>query len=68
MSAVILVCGKVFDGVPDRLMEPVEVLVEDGVITEIDRSVRWPSANAPISLPWPVILSRISVLPPALIL
>jgi hypothetical protein len=29
MSAIVLICGKVFDGISDALAGPVEILVED---------------------------------------
>ncbi len=42
MSAFVLRCGRLFDGVADQLTGPVDVLVEDDRITEIGPSVRRP--------------------------
>lgn len=42
MSASVLSCGKVFDGTSDGLTGPSEILVEDGRITQMGRSVRRP--------------------------
>jgi imidazolonepropionase-like amidohydrolase len=42
VSATVLVCGAVFDGVSEELGGPAEILVEDGAIAEIGRHVRRP--------------------------
>ena len=42
MSAFVLVCGRMFDGVSDHLAGPVEILVEGDRIAEIGPSVRRP--------------------------
>ena len=42
MSAAVLICGKVFDGLSDVLTGPAEILVEQNRIAEIGRSVRRP--------------------------
>ena len=39
MSATVLVCGKVFDGVSEKLTGPAEILVEGNRIASIGRSV-----------------------------
>jgi hypothetical protein len=39
MSAVVLVCGNVFDGISDVLNGPAEILVESNRIARIERSV-----------------------------
>jgi imidazolonepropionase-like amidohydrolase len=39
MSATVLVCGKVFDGVSEQLTGPAEILVEGNRIASIGRSV-----------------------------
>ena len=39
MSATVLVCGKVFDGVSEELTGPAEILVEGNRIASIARSV-----------------------------
>ena len=39
MSATVLVCGKVFDGVSEKLTGPAEILVEGNRIASIARSV-----------------------------
>ncbi len=39
MSAIVLVCGKVFDGVSEELTGPAEILVEGNRIASIGRSV-----------------------------
>lgn len=50
MSAIVLSCGKVFDGISDRLAGPTEILVDDGRIAEIGRSVHRPSGATVIDL------------------
>ena len=42
MSAFVLLCGRMFDGLSDHLAGPVEILVEGDRITEIGPSVRRP--------------------------
>lgn len=39
MTAIILVCGNVFDGISESLTGPAEILVEDNTITKIEPSV-----------------------------
>ena len=39
MTALVLVCGKVFDGVPDALTGPAEILLDDNRIAHIAPSV-----------------------------
>ena len=39
MSAIVLVCGNVFDGSSDHLAGPAEILIERNRITSIERSV-----------------------------
>lgn len=56
MSAAALLCGKLFDGVSDRLTGPVEILVEGERIAEIGPSVRrvcWHPASMQTLLPRP---------------
>jgi hypothetical protein len=53
MSAVVLLCGNVFDGISDALTGPAEILVEDNQIWQ-DRSptsswVRQPAAKPSVS-------------------
>jgi imidazolonepropionase-like amidohydrolase len=50
MSATVLLCGKVFDGVSEVLTGPMEILVKDNRIAEISRSVRRPSVAHVIDL------------------
>ncbi len=50
MSAFVLKCGKLFDGVSDRLTGPAEILVEGDRITEIGPSVRRPSDAQTVDL------------------
>ena len=50
MGAFVLLCGKLFDGVSDRLTGPVEILVEGDRITEIGLSVRRPQDAQTIDL------------------
>ncbi len=50
MGAFVLLCGKLFDGVSDRLTGPVEILVEGDRITEIGPSVRRPQDARTIDL------------------
>lgn len=50
MSAVVLLCGKVFDGISDRLTGPAEILIENGRISEIAPAVRRSSGAQVIDL------------------
>lgn len=50
MSAVVLLCGKVFDGVSDGLTGPAEILVEGGRITKIGPSVPRPEGVEVVDL------------------
>lgn len=50
MSATVLSCGKVFDGIRDQLTGPAEILVQDGRIAEIAPAVRRPSGAQIIDL------------------
>jgi imidazolonepropionase-like amidohydrolase len=50
VSASVLVCGAVFDGVSDELGEAAEILVSDGLISEIGRSVQRPDGAEVIDL------------------
>jgi imidazolonepropionase-like amidohydrolase len=42
MNALVLVCGKVFDGIADSMTGPAEILVKDNTIAKIERSVERP--------------------------
>lgn len=42
MSMIILLCGKMFDGLSEALTGPVEVLIENNRITKVERSVGRP--------------------------
>ncbi|HEY8285783.1 MAG TPA: amidohydrolase family protein [Chloroflexota bacterium] len=50
MSAVVLMCGRVFDGVSDTLMGPMEILIEDKRITQVARTVDRPPGAQVIDL------------------
>ena len=50
MSAVVLLCGKIFDGISDRLTGPAEILIENGRISEIAPAVRRSSGAQVIDL------------------
>jgi imidazolonepropionase-like amidohydrolase len=50
MSATVLVCGEIFDGVSDGLTGPAEILVEGNRITSIGRSVNRPPGAQVIDL------------------
>ncbi len=50
MSAIVLACGKVFDGVSDTLSGPAEILVEDNRIRAIAPAVESPPGAARIDL------------------
>ena len=50
MTAVVLICGKVFDGVSDVLTGPSEILVEDNRIARVDQSVARPPGAQVIDL------------------
>jgi len=50
MTALVLVCGNVFDGISDTLTGPAEILVEDNRITRIERSVERPPGARVIDL------------------
>ncbi|MDW6021315.1 amidohydrolase family protein [Mesorhizobium sp. BAC0120] len=42
MPKTVIICGNLFDGVSDASLGPMEVLVEDGTITEVSGSVGRP--------------------------
>ncbi|HJW05224.1 MAG TPA: amidohydrolase family protein [Rhodanobacter sp.] len=50
MGALVLRCGKLFDGVADQLTGPVEILVDGDRIAEIGPSVRRPADAQTIDL------------------
>lgn len=50
MSATVLVCGKLFDGTGDRLVGPVEVLVEQDRVAEIAPAVARPAGAKVVDL------------------
>ena len=50
MTAVVLMCGRVFDGVSDSLKSKTEILVQDKRITAIGSSVQRPSGAQVIDL------------------
>jgi imidazolonepropionase-like amidohydrolase len=50
MSALILVCGKVFDGLSDTLTGPAEILIEGNRIAKVERSVGRPPGAHVIDL------------------
>ena len=50
MSAVVLLCGNVFDGLSDALTGPAEILVEGDRIARIERSVGLPPSARVIDL------------------
>jgi imidazolonepropionase-like amidohydrolase len=50
MSAVVLVCGNVFDGISDNLTGPAEILVEGDRIAKVERSVGRPPGARVIDL------------------
>ena len=50
MPSTVLVCGAVFDGVSSELGSAVEILVRDGVIAEMGRSVSRPDGATMIDL------------------
>ena len=57
MSAVVLLCGNVFDGLSDALTGPAEILVEGNRISRIERSVGRPPGA------WVIDLSERTVSP-----
>lgn len=50
MRKLVLVCGKVFDGVSDTLTGPQEILVKDNRIAQIARSVERPTGARVLDL------------------
>ena len=50
MTAFVLVCGNVFDGLSDALTGPAEILVESNRIAKIERSVGRPPGAQVIDL------------------
>jgi imidazolonepropionase-like amidohydrolase len=50
MDALVLVCGKVFDGISDSLTDPAEILVRGNRIAQIGRSVERPPGARVIDL------------------
>jgi imidazolonepropionase-like amidohydrolase len=57
MSAVVLLCGNVFDGLSDTLTGPAEILVAGNRISRIERSVGRPPGA------WVIALSERTVSP-----
>jgi len=50
MSDIILLCGRMFDGVSETLSGPMEILVEKNRITRVARSVERPAGAEVIDL------------------
>lgn len=50
MSAIVLICGRMFDGVSETLSGPMEILIEKNRITSMGRSVDRPPAAEVIDL------------------
>ncbi len=50
MTVLVLVCGKVFDGLSDARSGPAEILVEGNRIAKVERSVGRPSGARVIDL------------------
>ncbi len=50
MSAFVLICGNMFDGISDALSGPAEILVEGNRIARIERSVGRPPGAGVIDL------------------
>ena len=50
MSTLVLVCGRVFDGLSDTLTGPAEILVQGNRIAKIERSVGRPPGASVIDL------------------
>src|SRR6185437_15890553 len=50
MSATVLLCGGIFDGISDQLMRPAEILVEGNRISSIGRCVDRPRGARVIDL------------------
>jgi imidazolonepropionase-like amidohydrolase len=50
MSAIVLLCGKMFDGVSETLSGPMEIVVEKNRITSVGRSVERPFGAEVIDL------------------
>jgi imidazolonepropionase-like amidohydrolase len=50
MAKAVVICGKLFDGLSDALLGPMEILIEDGVIAEVSRTVGRPADAAVIDL------------------
>ena len=50
MSNMVVVCGRLFDGLSDTLAGPTEILIEDGVIADIAQAVGRPASATVIDL------------------
>lgn len=50
MSGIVLLCGRMFDGVSETLSGPMEILVEKNRITSVGRSVERPAGAEVIDL------------------
>ncbi|MGA9099239.1 MAG: amidohydrolase family protein [Methanotrichaceae archaeon] len=50
-ASIVLQCGNVWDGQADALLGPMEILVQDGKIADMDRKVARPAGAKIISLP-----------------
>jgi Imidazolonepropionase and related amidohydrolases len=50
MSGIVLLCGRMFDGVSETLSGPMEILVEENRITTMGRTVERPPGAEVIDL------------------
>jgi dihydroorotase-like cyclic amidohydrolase len=54
MSSIVLICGRVFNGVSDTLSEKMEILVKNNHITSVGKSVERPADAQIIDLSVPL--------------
>ncbi len=50
MSKTVLICARLFDGLGEALAGPAEILIEDGIITDIAHSVSHPATAKIVDL------------------
>ena len=50
VTKTVIICGKLFDGLSDAMLSPMEILVEDGTIVEVSSSVGRPGGATVLDL------------------
>ena len=50
MAKMVIICGKLFDGLSDTMLGPTEILIEDDTIAEVSNSVGRPGGAKVLDL------------------